>query len=322
VGDAARALERLVEQELGRPAPASAALLAGRIRERLGSAAAAVVFYGSCLRRQSDEGVLDFYALVDDYAGAYSRRALALANATLPPNVFYLEMASGDRTLRAKYAVLSARDFERGTAGGLLRPGIWARFCQPLLAVWVRDEAALGRLAQGGARAVLTALEQVLPLLPEEDGIRRFSARTLWQTAFRETYGYEMRPESPEAAAALYGADAARFDRAAELGLAALAEGGRLALERDAGGFGVRLPREGAARARRRWRRRRPLAKAAYLIALGKTTLTFGDWLPYALWKLERHTGARLEPSPRQRRHPLIFGWPLLARALWRRDLR
>jgi len=32
--------------------------------------------------------------------------------------------------------------------------------------------------------------------------------------------------------------------------------------------------------------------------------------------------GARVEPSERQRRHPLVFGWPILWRVLVRRDLR
>ena len=64
-----------------------------------------------------------------------------------------------------------------------------------------------------------------------------------------------------------------------------------------------------------------PLAKLAYVGQLFKTAFTFGDWLPYALWKLERHTGKPLQISERQRRHPFVFGWPVLARLLWRRDI-
>lgn len=75
-------------------------------------------------------------------------------------------------------------------------------------------------------------------------------------------------------------------------------------------------------RARRSWRWRRPLAKAVYLAGLFKSAFTFGDWLPYALWKLERHTGTRIELSERQRRHPLVWGWPLVFRVFRQRDLR
>ena len=79
--------------------------------------------------------------LVDDYRAAYSSRGLAWANAALPPNVFYLEIESEVGTLRAKYAVISLRDFERGARPGGFRSGIWARFCQPALAVQGREPA-------------------------------------------------------------------------------------------------------------------------------------------------------------------------------------
>jgi len=64
------------------------------------------------------------------------------------------------------------------------------------------------------------------------------------------------------------------------------------------------------------------LAKLVYFVQLLKSAATFGDWLPYVLWKLERHTGKKIVPSERQRRYPFIFGWPLLVRILWQRDLR
>jgi hypothetical protein len=57
-------------------------------------------------------------------------------------------------------------------------------------------------------------------------------------------------------------------------------------------------------------------AKWIGLLQLVKTAVTFGDWVPYALWKVERHSGIRLEASERQRRHPFLFAWPLLFRAL------
>ena len=77
----------------------------------------------------------------------------------------------------------------------------------------------------------------------------------------------------------------------------------------------------GGAGGRLAWRVRRPLAKLVYAAQLFKTATTFGDWLPYVLWKLERHSGTRLVPTERQLRHPLIWAWPLLFKALWRRDL-
>jgi hypothetical protein len=319
MGEGARGLAELCREELARAAPPAAALLAREIRERHGDATAAVVFYGSCLRRRTAEGVLDFYALVDGYRGCYRSRALALANALLPPNVFYLEAGPPQERVRAKYAVISLADFARGAAGRSLRTGVWARFCQPALAVYVRDEAARDALVAAAVESHLTAVGRVLPLLA---GGERTSFEELWRRIFRETYAGEMRPEGDRAIDELHAADPPRYARASESALRELAlrDPERLRVEIGAGSFRAWLSAPGRARAA--WRLRRPAAKAAYAAQLLKTAFTFGDWLPYALWKLERHSGARIQPSERQRRHPLIFGWPILWRLLARRELR
>ncbi len=316
------ALGALVEEELFRPVPPAAQRFATEIRRRHGDAVAAVVFYGSCLRKDSPEGVLDFYVIVDAYDRAYRSRGLAWANALLPPNVFYVELEHSPEPLRAKYAVLSWRDFARGAAPGGLRSGVWARFCQPCLAAYVRDAGSREALVRETSQAVRTAVRQVLPLLPALGGTQRFDARGFWQSAFRETYAAEMRPESAEAVKGLYDASPARFASALRGALDALQDQGWLCWRETEAGLEVEQPEGRLRRARRTWWLRRPAAKLAYLLQLGKSALTFGDFLPYALWKLERHSGTRLVPSERQRRHPFVFGWPLLLRALWRRDLR
>jgi len=322
VGAGASDLARLVEAELGRPAPAEATLLAGEIQRRWGAAVAAVLFYGSCLRRGSPEGVLDFYALVDSYERAYRSRALARANAWLPPNVFYLEGAGPAGVLRCKVAVMSLEDFERAASPRALRSSVWARFCQPALRVAARDEDASRLCVRACTAAVLTAFERLLPLVPGSDGSRPFRAEEFWQLAFRETYGNEMRPETDATIRSLYEAAPERYARAARGALAELEERGLLDLERRGGETFVRLPAERRRSGARSWRRRRRLSKLVYAAGLVKSAFTFGDWLPYALWKLERHSGARIVPSPRQRQHPLLFGWPVLLRLLWRRQFR
>jgi hypothetical protein len=317
MGAGARALARLARQELEAPPPAAARRLADAIRQRLGPAAAAVVFYGSCLRRRSDEGVFDFYVLVDDYARALPSRLGARAAAALPPSVYWLECPGESGTLRAKYAVLTPRDFARGAAPGGWRSGIWARFCQPSLAAWARDAAALDALAQGCADAILTAVATIAPLLPGDADAEEF-----WQRVFRETYAREMRTESSETIAALYRAAPDRYRSALHSALAELEEQGRFRAKWNGERFELDLSPAARRRARHAWSRRRPLAKLVYVGQLVKTAFTFGDWLPYALWKVERHTGARIPYSERQRRHPFVFGWPLLWRVLRNRELR
>jgi hypothetical protein len=323
LGGGAQPLAELLGNELFRPAPEAARELAVEIRRRCGGdAVAAVLFYGSCLRGRTAEGVLDFYVLVDGYRKASPSRALAWAGALFPPNVFYLELVAPRGTLRAKYAVLSTRDFERGTGSRGLRPSIWARFSQPAIAVYTRDAEAKQNVVGAAQRAVLTTLERMVPLMPAHGDLHRFRPEELWHRAFQETYSAEMRPETPETIRAVYLAEPDRFDRVARLGLGELERRGRIRLSGEDDAVEVILDRWWRRRSRLAWRLRRPLAKLVYLTGLIKSALTFGDWLPYALWKLERHTGTRIAPSERQRRHPLIWGWPLLLRALWQRDLR
>ena len=318
----AEALARLVADELAQPVPEAVTQLARAILSRTGPATAAVLFYGSCLRKRSAEGVLDFYVLVDGYRAANPGRRLALANALLPPNVFYLELEADAGRLRAKYAVVSLADFARGAAGRWLRTGIWARFCQPARAVYLRDDATRLAVVAACTESVLTLIERALPLLPGEDGRIRASAAELWETAFRETYAAELRPETPDSIGTLFRDQPERYARAAQLAAQELEARGRLRVLAPGEPLEVELPAGEQRRMRRAARLRRPLAKLAYVAQLLKTAFTFGDWLPYALWKLERHSGARLVASERQRRHPFLFGWPLLVRALRQRALR
>jgi len=317
MGEGALDLAQRVRAELSRPAPEAATRLAAAIRERCGEATGAVVFYGSCLRKDTDEGVFDFYVVVDDYRRALGSALLARASAALPPSVFYVECPGETGTVRSKYALLSFADFARGAAPGGYRTGIWARFCQPSLAAWVRDEAAREALVEACVQAILTAVGTLAPLL---DG--PCTSEAFWQRTFAETYEREMRPESPEKIRALYESDPDRYDAVLRAALAELEARGELAVRWSGEHFEVLLDADERRRRSSAWRRRRPLAKLVYVGQLLKTAFTFGDWLPYAAWKVERHTGHPVPYTERQRRHPLIYGWPILFRVLRSRQLR
>jgi len=51
-----------------------------------------------------------------------------------------------------------------------------------------------------------------------------------------------------------------------------------------------------------------------------KHVVTFEGWLDYILRKAERHTGQRIELTPRERRLPLVFLWPRVFRYLRHKD--
>ena len=311
-----------IAEELARPAPPAARLLSDAIRERLGESVAVVLFYGSCLRKDTHEGVLDFYVIVDDYASTYDSLYLRWVNGWVPPNVFLLTLDSELGPIRCKYAVISRDDFRHGVGPGSRIPYYWARFAQPALVAWARDDDARQLAVDCCAQSIVTLVQRLGPFLPAQGEVQRFSPSALWQEAFRRTYGSELRTESEETVRGHYEADPERYDAVVGPALEALREQGWLEDVSARGpAFEVRLPAARRRRARLRWQLVRPLGKGLAFVRLLKNATTFGDWVPYILWKLERHTGRPIETTERQRRHPFLFGWPVLLRLLWRRDI-
>lgn len=300
------------------PVPHAVSVLADAIRGRHGAATSAVLFYGSCLRKGVVEGVLDYYVLVDDYRNAYARRWLAWLNRALPPNVFYVEHDRDGEKLRAKYAVFSQRDFEARAAGGP-DARVWARFSQPSRLLFARDAETRERVIAAIVTATCSAVVRMACWLPGEATLQRIEPAALWTNGFRETYGSELRGEAGATIDALYGSQPERFDRVAAL---VLASDPRLRLTRDGSGLALESDPRWRAKLRREWALRRRIAKAITLVGLLKTSLTFEDWVSYALWKIERHSGKPVELSERQRRHPFLFAWPVVFRLLRDRVLR
>ncbi len=316
-------LTALLAQEWTQPVPEAVQVMAAEIQQRHTAAIDAVLFYGSCLRtQQTADAVLDFYVLVRSYRSCYNRRLLRWLNALLPPNVFYIEVRQGSRTLRAKYAVISTVDFERAATPAVIPAIIWARFCQPTRLVFARGEAVRNRVMHAATQATLTFLSRVIPFFARNDLSRSFPLADLWQRGFRETYRTELRTERPETIQALYAASPERYDRVARLGLQFLEQQGRCVCRESDGQWAIAVPRRTRWAGRASWVVRATGAKCLYAVRLFKTALTFDDWLSYVLWKLGRHTGVWVELSERQRRYPLLLGWPVLFKLLRQRALR
>lgn len=285
------------------------AVLSEQARSQFGPGVAAVLFYGSCLRgNRLDEGLIDLYALVDSYQAVYHSTLLRLANSWLPPNVFMLQVRTPEgRLLQAKCAVISIEQFEQGTA--LWRQSyLWGRFAQPSRLVYTRDEDVRGRVHTALGRAIVTLLECTLPCMPD-----RFDAEAIWRRGLALSYGTELRPEAGDRGDNLVGHDRAVYHR-----LVAEAEPAVSAMESVGGGSyinwtGLRERKSG----QRQWKRRRVGGRVLHVVRLIKSLLTFDNGVDYLAWKLERHTGEPVDVTPRLRKYPLIFGWPLLWR-LWR----
>ncbi len=272
-----------------------------RLQNRFGSSTAGVVFYGSCLREKTDVGLLlDFYVLVDRYTPALKNRISATFARLLPPNVYYVEEPYEDRTLRAKVAVISVDQFLRGTAPDTFASSLWARFAQPSVILYARNDEVRRRIVGGLVSAVSTMIMRTLPLMD-----KTFSARDLWIKGFSKTYGAELRPEKESKAAELVDADLARYATVTTLALGA-ADGDDT--------FRNPLAPEQRERGRRAWIVRRIQGKTLNALRLIKAAFTFSGGLDYAVWKIERHSGVKIEISDAERKRPLLTGLKLFLR--------
>lgn len=314
-------LAERIASELAEPATPSAVAFSEVLVRRFGGATAAVLFYGSCLRRHTAEGVLDFYVLVDDYRQVYPGRWFAFLNTVLPPNVFYLVHRTGGETLRAKVAVLSLDHFMHAVTPQWAESRVWARFAQPARLLFARNEEIRDSVVRDVATAVRTFVGHLPAWLPEPRG-NPISAEEFWPAAFTETYRAELRGEPPETIRALYDAAPDRYASMLELALTEFDPSGDVPTTGGPGARRLTIPTAEQERARRRWRRRRRLGKAWSILGLAKCLFTFDDWVSYGLWKLERHRDEPIRISERQRRHPLLFGWPVVWRLLRERTLR
>ena len=308
------AVIEIIEAEINQPVTDAVRALAKELRARNGQGLVACLFYGSCLRDGTEQGrVVDFYAIVRDYRSFHRSFPAAASNALLPPNVYYLETSHEGLVLRAKYAVISLADLSRDTSPACFLPTLWGRLAQPCALVFADSTETEQAVARALAAAACTTVCETLALMPPD-----FTPRQLWERAFAESYRTELRAERTGRATDLYEAYPLRFDRLAPTLLAPFGvrriqgQGRETTVLHHAGRSGSRRT------AQLRWWARRILGRVLHVLRLAKATYTFAGGLDYILWKIETHSGVRAEPTPWQRRHPLIAA-PKLAWQLYRR---
>lgn len=249
----------------------------------------AALFYGSCLRDGITTGrLVDLYLLADSYRQAHPGRLAALANRLVPPNVYYVECAHGGETVRAKLALVTLDQLERLVGSETDNPYFWARFSQPAGIVTARDDQVRQRIEKLLAAAVRTMAAQARGLGPPDPG----RPQTLFVQGFAATYQTELRSEPPGRAAQIVAVNA---DRYAAMAAELLPQ----------------LPDDPARAAT--WLRRRWLGKLWSVARLAKAAFTFKGGLDYLAWKIERHSGVRIEVTPWKRRHPIIGAIMLFA---------
>jgi len=299
------------------------ATLLEALQQRFGDSLQGVILYGSCLRSGDLlDGVVDLYALVDSYRRAYPSLGLRLSNRLLAPNVYYLERPLDEREppikVRCKYAVLSLAQFERGMSERCFESYLWGRFAQPVKLVYSRSPAQRARIERSLLRAAETLLRRALPALPQTGSVEH-----LWRDALALSYSTELRTERQGRAQEL-SRHSRDFFQALTLELVPrLADG--LHLEAGEPGssdcyYRARIPAWKRRLAPWLWRLRRLEGKLMSVLRLLKGLFTFDGGLDYIAWKLERHSGQKVEIPDKVRRRPLLHIWGLFWR-LYRRGV-
>jgi hypothetical protein len=309
------AIREVIRADWDRAPPESIFAIGESLRQRHGPGVGAVLFYGSCLRGGSDrDSLLDLYVLVDSYRDCYpDRRLMEWSNRLLPPNVFYHEREWQGRTVRAKYAVMSFDDFAAAAGPKAILPAIWARFSQPTVLVHARDEQAQGRVVSMLAQSIATMALRTAPLVE-----RAVTGVEFWTLGYARSYQAEARVEGSGRATQLV-EPRERFDR---LLRPALAKAGVRFAEAGEGEVLIELSAEERERGLAYWSRASVATRLHTVPRLAKAALTFEGGVDYALWKVERHSGVKVEAGPWLRRHPILAAVPLLWRAYRRGAFR
>ena len=313
--DIPQALIDRVAQQCAGAAPEFCSLVAGALEESYGAALQGILFYGSCSRGESmEDGVADVFVIVDSYRNAYPGRYLAWLNACLPPNVLYREIPTGRAPLRLKLALISMADFRDGIRRGF-HSYLWGRFAQPARILYARTGAVRREFKELMAHSVLTLLRTTLPTLQGKIS----DVETIWTNALSLSYSTEFRAEPDSKAAQLARHNLTTYTALLDAALPAL----DTVLRREDDNSYRSLADAGTTRrARREWRRRRRLGRLLWVLRLLKAALTFSNGADYAAWKIGRHSGVKIEVTPRLRRYPLLFGWGAFLKLVKQRILR
>ncbi len=289
-------------------------LLVEKILSTHGEAVQAILFYGSCLSKREDlEGLFDLYVLVNTYGSANRTSIQAALNKLLPPNVFYLEVPYGENTIRAKYAVLSLGDLQKGTSPRWFHSYLWARFCQPTAMVYVRNAVVAEQVARSLSQAIITFITRILPRISPQ-----FTLRDLWSKGLELTYRSEFRPEQANRQVRLFDANPDYYEDVTRKAFAGAPFQVREIDSNGASLFTSTISSRIRAVSRFTWALRIIQGKILSALRLIKGTLTFDGGVDYILWKIKRHSGVALTASPFLKRHPVlamcVLSWRLYKR--------
>jgi hypothetical protein len=302
--------------------------LARGLAEAGGAAVQGILLYGSHLSGAAPDrhSALDFVVVVDAYrpfyqalhdAGEIHRpaRLMWVAARTLPPNVIAYTPNGGEAGI-AKCLVVSAEDLRTALGPDATDHFLIARLIQRVALVWQASEEhggwIMARLEDAHGGVLAWAAPYLDPTIP-------FDAETLGRKLLEICYGGEFRPEARNRSDTVFETQREHFAGVLAPVLERSVQEGRL--ERVPGA-GYRLAREVSKEEARRWRRYFRRSKARVTARWFKHVLTFDNWLPYILRKVERRMGRKVELTRIERALPVPFLIPRAVALLFTRPER
>ena len=284
-----------------------------------GTQVRAVLLYGSHQIGAAPDrySAHDLVVVVEEYVGTYRKlrergfthrppRLMASLAWLLPPNVIAYAPEGEDGPI-AKCLIISARDFERELSARSRDHFLISRMIQDVGVLHVRDAAAQQWLDDCLAAARWTVLDWAAPYVAAP-----FTAETLTREMIAICYRSEIRPESGSRAGSVFEAQRAYLVETYEKLLSDASSEGLVVRE----GHGYRCARRPGPMTRLRRFAYFNFSKVRVTARWLKHVLTFENWLPYLVRKVERRTGMRVELTALERRLPLFFIWPRVFRVL------
>lgn len=302
--------------------------LARSLADASGGHVRAVILYGSRLLKTSPDphSALDFVVVVGDYRSFYAGLAAAhelhrpvwlmtrLAR-VLPPNTIAYAPEDGAAGI-AKCLVVSSEHFERALGDDPPDHFLLGRLVQRVKTIWEASPEDGEWVADRLSEARRGVLEWLAPYL---DPAETVDAAALGRRLLEVCYSGEFRPEAKNRSTRIFEAQEEHFreifppvlEHGVQEGILERVHDGAPQAGLDAR---YRLAGEVPVAQRRRWRRHFRRSKTRATARWLKHMVTFANWLPYIVRKVERHTGRTIHLTRLERALPIIFLWP---RAIW-----
>ena len=273
---------------------------AKKLQNKFDESTQAIVLYGSWLRGKRDT-VVDLYVIVDNYKYLDSPLDKILTN-FFSPNVYQQVGENLAKDFRVKFAVINLAQFKKRVANDF-HPYFWARFAQPTQILYVKNIQIKQALEASFKQATKRMITESVPMLP-----KKFTTEMLWETALRLTYSAELRSESGTAPRSIIKTSLS------ELELLTESVASECSLKNAENFWLNDTNKVDYLKKTAIWQTRFFIGKGLSIMRLLKAVFTFENPLDYLVWKIERHTGIKEEPTKLQRKYPLIFSWSLLWR--------